>query len=222
MATHRLVTNGIQWQAALSSEPGNIRWTNSLVQNRLTQCGYDERKRKWSCGDDFQEESIDLLCAGDTRGGSARMICGKNSKYKFFCSGDESGGGEGLLLNESLVENVISVERIDRCLMYIRIMIGKMIVRVFSVYAPQAGRPEHEKDSFYTWTNGIHPRWRIHTGMWWPEWTCRQRFQCLMVYMGYMSWFWFQKCWRHPKTLDFCSAADLAITNTFFTKEEDW
>ena len=77
------------------------------------------------------------------------MISGKDSKFKFFWSGDKSGqGGVGLLLEEALVENVISVERIDHRIMYIRIMIGRMIVCVFSAYAPQSGRPKHEKDSF--------------------------------------------------------------------------
>ncbi|XP_066927938.1 uncharacterized protein, partial [Clytia hemisphaerica] len=71
-------------------------------------------------------------------------------KYKFFCCGDDTGyGGVGILLEEALIKNVISVERINSRIMYIRIMIEKSIIRFFSVYAPQTGLPEPEKDKFY-------------------------------------------------------------------------
>ena len=61
------------------------------------------------------------------KGCSARMITGKDSKYKFLWSGDESGlGGVGVLVKEALVENAVSVERINNRIMHIRIMINKI------------------------------------------------------------------------------------------------
>lgn len=68
---------------------------------------------------------------------SARLISDKNTKYKFFWCGDDSG--VGLLHEESLIEKVISVERLNNRIMYIRIMIGETILRIFSAYAPQSG-----------------------------------------------------------------------------------
>ena len=63
------------------------------------------------------------------KGHSARIISGKNSRYKFFWSGDDTGyGGVGILLEEALIENVISVE---------------------PQAEPQAGLPDTEKDKFY-------------------------------------------------------------------------
>ena len=63
---------------------------------------------------------VDLCCLQETRwrGGSARLIEGNNTIYKFFWCGDQSGfGGVGIMLSEKWVNNVNSVKRYDhRCL----------------------------------------------------------------------------------------------------------
>ena len=52
------------------------------------------------------------------RGASARMIVGKDSRYKVFWIGSENGnGGAGILLAEEWVEKVYDICRISECLM---------------------------------------------------------------------------------------------------------
>ena len=61
------------------------------------------------------------------KGCSDRVIPGKDSKYKYMWSGDDSGlGGVGLLVVETLIENIISVERINNRIMFLRVMINKI------------------------------------------------------------------------------------------------
>ena len=113
------------------------------------------------------------------KGQSARMLIGKDSKYKFYWCGDETGyGGVGLLLEEALVENVISVVRLSNRIMFIRIMIGKVIVRIFSVYAPQTGLAESMKDKFYndllTQTSATPDNELF--GLWGSQCSCWQRY----------------------------------------------
>ena len=72
------------------------------------------------------------------------------SRYKFFCSGDDSGvGGIGVLLVEKWIEKVISVERIDHRLLCMGILVGKLIVNPLCAYSPQSGRPNEEKEKFF-------------------------------------------------------------------------
>ena len=87
----------------------------------------------------LERRGVDICCVQETRwrGGSARMISGKSSHYKFFWSGDDSGvGGVGVLLAEKWTEKVISVDRIDHRLITMRILVGKLVVSLLCAYAP--------------------------------------------------------------------------------------
>ena len=55
----------------------------------------------------------------------------------------------GILVRENVVEDVIQVERINSRIMKIKIVMGKKVGNIFSVYAPQVGRPEAEKEAFW-------------------------------------------------------------------------
>ena len=52
------------------------------------------------------------------------------------------------MLNENWIDKVISVERLNNRIMSIRILVGKSIINIFSVYAPQNGLLVVKKDSF--------------------------------------------------------------------------
>ena len=95
---------------------------------------------------------VDICCLQETRwrGGSARKIEGKNSIYKFFWSGDQSGlGGVGILLAEKWIDTVLSVVRHNNRCIQVRFLVGTIIVNAISCYAPQTGLSVEEKDTFY-------------------------------------------------------------------------
>ena len=157
------------------------------------------------------------------KGQSARLIIGKNSKYKFLRCGDDSGyGGVCLLLEEALIENVTSVERINSRTMYIRIMLEKSIIRIFSVYAPQTGLLEAEKDKFYIdllAQTAIIPAEEFllicgdlngHVGK------GTDGFDNVHGGNGFGD-----RNADGVRLLDFCLAANLSITNTFFSKPDN-
>ena len=96
--------------------------------------------------------SIDICCAQETRwrGESARLITGKDSRYKCFWKGEKDGfGGVGILVAERWIEKVLSISRVSDRIIWIRLLNEKGTINVFSVYAPQARRPQEEMDSFY-------------------------------------------------------------------------
>ena len=108
----------------------------------------------------LKKRKIQLCCMQETK------WKGKNQKtlgeYKFYWKGqDESNGGGkgrkktvaeagvGIMLNRTLVENVIDVIGISERLMIMKLQIGGRILNVFSAYAPQTGRTKDVKDTFW-------------------------------------------------------------------------
>ena len=84
---------------------------------------------------------IDICCVQESRwkGFSARLISG--FKYKFIWIRDNLGfGGVSVLVNENWFDKVNSVVRLNHRIMSIRILVGKLIINIFCVYAPQRSR----------------------------------------------------------------------------------
>ena len=116
---------------------------------------------------------------------------------------------------------MISVIRVDSRLMSLRLLFGKKIINIYSTYAPQSGRTPEEKDTFF---NNLLSNITVvpeseflavcgdlngHVG----KATCG--FDGVHGNCGYGE--------RNPEgitILDLCTAADLAVTNTFFTKSD--
>lgn len=74
--------------------------------------------------------------------------CGEEC-YKFWWAGEKKKAGVGLLVREDLVEDVIQVERINARIIKMKIVVGRKVMNIFSVYVPQVGRPEEEKEAFW-------------------------------------------------------------------------
>ena len=91
---------------------------------------------------------LDVCCLQETRwkGDGATTI----GRYKFLWAGSREGkGGVGFLVRESWVDKVLQVKRCSERIMVLRIRVGKLVLCVVSVYAPQVGRPMEEKEEFF-------------------------------------------------------------------------
>ena len=76
-----------------------------------SKCGYYEGSKQWNCLNAVMDTDRYLLSAR-WRGGSAWKIEGRNSYYKFFWKGDDSGsGGVGVLVAGKWIDIVILVVR---------------------------------------------------------------------------------------------------------------
>ena len=90
---------------------------------------------------------INVCCDQESRW-KVRLISAKGFKYKFIWSRDNSGfGGVDVLFNENC-DKVISVVKMNHQIMFICILVGKLIINIFSIYASQTGLSVVEKDSF--------------------------------------------------------------------------
>ncbi|ESO09831.1 hypothetical protein HELRODRAFT_167641 [Helobdella robusta] len=92
--------------------------------------------------EELQRRMVDVAALQEIRwkGEGTRFVGAKGGRYKLCWKGDDGTGGVGVMVREELVEkNVIVVVMV----------FGKVIVRVISGYAPQQSRKEEEKDRFY-------------------------------------------------------------------------
>jgi len=85
---------------------------NPLLQLRTATWNVGTMRQKHSeVIETLSRRNIDICCAQETRwrGESARLLQGKDSKYKFFWQGNEDGfGGVGILIAEKWIPNVLS------------------------------------------------------------------------------------------------------------------
>jgi hypothetical protein len=67
----------------------------------------------------------------------------------FWVGGEDGLAGVGVLVAERWFDKVLEVNRFSARLMVVRVMIGKSVLNLISVYAPQVGRSMDEKVEFY-------------------------------------------------------------------------
>ena len=92
---------------------------------------------------------LDFCCLQETgwKGEGTRKLGG----YKFFWMGREEGyHGVRVLVAEEWIEKVLDVKRWSERIMVLRVVVGRSVVNLVSVYAPQSGRSKEEKEEFFT------------------------------------------------------------------------
>ena len=168
---------------------------------------------------------VDICCLQEVRyrNQGCTSIGSNEEKYKLWYSGgEEKINGVGVMMKADLVDNVIEVERYDDRMMKIRMVVGGQIWNVFSIYAPQTGRPAHEKALFWEKLEeeiGKTPASEVllvggningHIGV------NNTGYEEVMGSYGYGS-----RNEEGSTVLDICKFHRLRILNTYFEKEEE-
>ena len=81
---------------------------------------------------------VNIACIQETKwvGAKAREIDG----YKlWYSSGTKVRNGVGILVEKELIDRVVEVRRKSDRIMYIKLVLGAIVLDVISVYAPQMG-----------------------------------------------------------------------------------
>jgi len=97
------------------------------------------------------ERPIDVACVQDTRwrGSGCRFFGAIGKRYKLFWMGSKAkSDGVGIFVAEKWADSVVSVERHSERVLILKMVLGDCLLNVFTVYAPQSGKPDEEKESF--------------------------------------------------------------------------
>ncbi|XP_045174424.2 craniofacial development protein 2-like [Mercenaria mercenaria] len=186
------------------------------------------KKRGSEVVETLTRRRVDLCCvqehrwAGSLSANQTRQIKGKDSIYKFFWSGNDRGlGGAGILLAEKWVDKVFDVQRVSDRIILMRLVIGKVVFTFLSVYAPQSGLSETEKERFYDQLQGVVTKipaseilvpsgdWNGHVG------AKGQGFEEVHGGRGFGI-----RNTEGERVLEFALANDLVIGNTCFIKRD--
>ena len=151
-----------------------------------------------------------------------RWLKGKDSAYKAYWSGNNNRtNGVGILLAKKWTDSVFEVQRPSDRIILLKLIIGKEIYTFLSVYAPQTGRPDAEKDIFYDQLNSIIAKvpsnevlipggdWNGHVGV------SADGFEEVHGGFGFG-----ERNEEGDRLLEFAVAHDLVIGNTIFKKRD--
>ncbi|XP_057317637.1 uncharacterized protein LOC130662734 [Hydractinia symbiolongicarpus] len=143
----------------------DVRWEHRQIVTQLSHHRVDNtrlrmasvnvgtlRGRAGEVVEMLERRSVDMCCVQEVRwkGVSVRFVEGRRARYKLFWIGNSDGyGGVGIFVAEKWVEKVIDVMRVNSRIIVIKFLIGNRIVTFLSVYAPQCGLSEEDKDKFY-------------------------------------------------------------------------
>ena len=93
------------------------------------------------------EGRSDFCCFQETRW--RREGARKMGAYKLFWMGCKKEiHGVGMLVADRWIEKVLDVMRASERLMVVRVIVGRSVLNLISVYAPQAGRSMEDKEEF--------------------------------------------------------------------------
>ena len=96
----------------------------------------------------MQRRRLEVLCVQETKwkGDRARQMAGG---YKMMhAGGDGRSNGVGVILSEEISREVVRVERWNGRAIAVWMIVQKQLMCVISVYGPQTGRTEAEKQDF--------------------------------------------------------------------------
>ena len=172
----------------------------------------------------LKRRRVAICCLQETRwkGEGCRFIGDSCERYKFFWVGsNNSEGGVGILVDEELIRDVITVSRVGPRIIFAKIKLGDKIWNILSAYAPQQGRSMEEKTAFWESlvdvAGQIPPEEEIfvggdlngHVGV------CSDGYDTI-----HGGWGYGRRNNDGNSILDFAESLDLSILNTFFKKQD--
>jgi len=98
------------------------------------------------------ERRMDVACVQETRwrGSGCRLFGAIGKRYKLFWMGSKAKtDGAGIYVAEKWVDSVVSVERHSERVLVLKMVSGDSLLNVFTVYAPQSGKRDEEKETFW-------------------------------------------------------------------------
>ena len=98
----------------------------------------------------MKSRNVDVLCVQETKwsGNKAKEL---GDGYKLIYSGAiNNRNGVGIILPRAMKDLVIKVNRKNDRILWLRLAFKDFTINIFSVYAPQSGCSDEEKDKFWT------------------------------------------------------------------------
>lgn len=98
--------------------------------------------------------SLDILCVQETkwsnRSNKTRFLDTRTKSFKLFFHGDTNGkNGVGIIVSSEWLQNIVNICKVSDRIMSIKLVVGRQVWNIVSVYAPQVGLSAEEKEKFW-------------------------------------------------------------------------
>ncbi|KAM2969624.1 hypothetical protein FF2_016698 [Malus domestica] len=166
---------------------------------------------------------INIMCLQETKWVGSKAKDLENSGFKLWYSGtNRTRNGVGIIVDKTLVQDVVDVKRVGDRIMAIKIVIGQELINVISAYAPQVGLDTSSKEKFWEdlgdLVQGIAQTEKLFIGGDLNGHVGRETGN----YGGFHGGHGFgERNEDGEAILDFAMAYDLFLANTFFKKREE-
>ena len=183
------------------------------------------RGRSRELVDMLARRNIDICCIQEARyrNEGSTVLGDGEQKYKFWYKGNSEGtNGVGVLIKHELAENIIEVSRYSDRLMSIKAVLGDSVWHIFSLYAPQIGRPAAEKQEFWEKTEEEFGRVPVNDGLIVGGDFNAHVGRDISGYEDVLGLYGFGE--RNPEgenLLDLCKNHSLRVLNSFYKKERE-
>ena len=189
---------------------GTLKGRSSEVVERLSArcidiCGIQEHRWK-----------------GTLASNQVRYLKGKDTEFKFlWCGNAEGTGGAGFLVAKKWADQIIEVQRASDRILLIKLILGKSVFSLISIYAPQSGLSAEIKERFYDQLQGVVAKvpnsenllivgdWNGHAG------ATAEVYSTVHGSQGYGM-----RNAEGDRMLEFATANDLRVGNTWFKKRD--
>ena len=166
---------------------------------------------------------VDILALQEVRykNEGVKYLKGGDFEYKMFWKGENIGqGGVAVMVKRDLVDSVMEVKRVSARILVVEIAINGKVLSVISVYGPQSGMSEDEKDQFY---DELSAEVQMRNG------------ECLVLgdFNGHVGsqadgfngvhggYGWGSRNREGERVLEFADSFDMVVGNTYFKKEDE-
>ena len=171
----------------------------------------------------MRRKKVDILCVQETRwkGNKAKEL---GDGYKLFYSGANVQGrnGVGIVLSGDLKNSVTEVHRKNDRIMRVKMCYGGETMNIISAYAPQVGCTEEEKGPFWSEMDGVmqeqEEHERVIVGADLNGHVGNENEVIGRVHGGHGIG---ERNAEGESIVDFAISFDMAIVNTFFTKQRE-
>ena len=97
------------------------------------------------------DREVDVGCIQETRwkGSGCKFFGAQGKRYElFWMGGKDRSDGVGMFVVEKWVDSVVKVERLSERVLILKMFLDNSLMNVLTVYAPDFGKPEEEKENF--------------------------------------------------------------------------
>ncbi|XP_052178173.1 uncharacterized protein LOC127791967 [Diospyros lotus] len=99
---------------------------------------------------------INIMCLQEMRWVGKKAKTLSEAGYKIWYTGtDRAKNGVGIIMDKSLIDEVVDVKRIGDRIIMVKISLGRMTMNIFSTYAPQARLGDEIKAKFWEDLEGL-------------------------------------------------------------------